>query len=165
MDFRALFLRIRLSIMASTQSAPSESQVKNALARLPPMPSKEESNPIPEPAKNADNQIKPGQAWIWVFTVNEIALIALQIVATVVGAIFGAWAIRSYDSANIANELSKNSLSSSQTANMLSEAALNQTSVANQLAILALCQTEAVSMSSIKCIFNEIDPIFQFHEI
>jgi len=115
MDFLALFLRIRLSIMASIQSAPSESQV-NALARLPPVPSKEESNPIPEPAKNADNQIKPGQAWIWVFTVNEIALIALQIVATVVGAIFGAWAIRSYDSANIANELSKNSLSSSQTA-------------------------------------------------
>jgi len=102
---------------------------------------------------------------MWVFTVNEIALIVLQIVATVIGAIFGAWAVRSYDSAKIANELSKNSLSQSQTANMLAEGALNQTSVANQLAILALCQIEPVSISSIKCIFNETDPIFQFNRV
>ena len=123
---------VRLSIMASIQSAP-------------PTPSKEESKPISEPAKNGDNKIKPGQAWIWGFTVNEIALVILQIVATVIAAIFGAWAIRSYDSAKIANELSKNSLSESRAANMLSEAALNQTSMANQLAILALCQIDPVS--------------------
>jgi len=132
--------------MASIHLAPSEFQV-NASTKLPPAPSKEELKPVPQPVKNPDNKIQPGQAWIWVFTMNEVAVIALQIVSMIIAAIFGAWAIRSYDSANIANKLS--------------EAALDQTSMANQLAILALCQTDPVSMSSIKCIVNETDPINQ----
>jgi len=134
-------------------------------SELPPALSKEELKPISQPVKNADDQIKPGQVWIWVFTINEIAHVALQVVAIVIAAIFGAWAIRSYDSAKIANELSKNSLSESQTANMLSKAALDQTNMANKLAILVLCQTHPVSMSSIKYIFNETDPIFQFNQV
>ena len=149
--------------MASIHSAPAESQV-DAPTKLAPALSKVELKVIQEPAKNADSQIKTGQTWIWAFTVNEIALIALQIVATVIAAIFGAWAIRSYDSAQIANELSKKSLSESETANMLAKAALDQTYKANKIAIWALCQAESVSISRIKCILDETDPIFQFNQ-
>jgi hypothetical protein len=67
---------------------------------------------------------------IWEFTWNEIVNGIIQVIAVIVALVFGAWAIKSYDSAQQANALARNGL--------------QQTLIANQLALLAVCASYQV---------------------
>ena len=69
---------------------------------------------------------------IWVFTWNEMINAIMQVVALIAALVCGAWAIKSYDTAQRANTL----------ANM----GLQQTLIANQLALLAVCVSNQVGV-------------------
>ena len=69
-------------------------------------------------------------------SIQDFAAIFLQALALIIALVFGAWAIKSYNAAEAANNLSSASLSASDdSANMANSLAL----VANQLALLTLC--------------------------
>jgi len=83
------------------------------------------------------------------FTSTELAHVTIQVTGIIIAAVFGAWAIKSYESANFANRLSQDSLSESDTANRLAQAALQQSLYANILAIINLCLSEQVQFHCI----------------
>ena len=122
--------------MLDTYSSSSERNTKQS-----PMPITEASELTPSLKTNSDREAKTGGVGVWCFTVNELTNVLLQVLATIIASVFGAWAIKSYKSANLANELSESALSQSLSAN---EAALQQTVFANQLAIFAVCQADSV---------------------
>ena len=69
---------------------------------------------------------------IWAFTWNEIIHGLLQVIGVIAALVFGAWAIKSYETAEQANSLARTSL--------------QQAVIANQLALLVGCGSNQVSM-------------------
>jgi len=73
---------------------------------------------------------KPQEAGFWVFTLSETINYVIQLIAVITALIFGAWAIKSYDV--------------TQHANQLSNFAIQQSMFANQLALLSFCNSDVV---------------------
>jgi len=80
------------------------------------------------------------------FTSSELANVAIQVAGIITAAIFGAWAVKSYESSNLANRLAQDSLSESNDANQLAQAAIQQSLYANVLALINFCLSEQVSL-------------------
>ena len=99
--------------------------------------------PMPRPINDQSNE-QPSM--ICGFTLSELAQVAIQVAGVTIAAVFGAWAIKAYESANIANQLSEDSLSQSNIANQLAQDALKQSSYANILAIINLCLSDQVRL-------------------
>ena len=74
---------------------------------------------------------------IFGFTLTELAHITIQVAGIIIAAVFGAWAVKSYESANIANGA----------ANRLAQDALQQGLYANILAIINLCPSDQVTLN------------------
>ncbi|KDR77874.1 hypothetical protein GALMADRAFT_244841 [Galerina marginata CBS 339.88] len=127
-----------LSIPELPARSPATCEDKITSIPTPSSPTKEKRDKRPL----ADNSIQGNPSWIWGFTLNEITNVILQVFGFIIAVVFGAWAIKSYASANIANNISQNSLSESITANELSQISIKQSLLANQLAILGLCQAD-----------------------
>jgi len=83
------------------------------------------------------------------FTWTELASVTIQVAGIIIAAVFGAWAVKSYESANIANQLSEESLSQSNAANRLAQDALQQSLYANRLAKDALQQSSNANILAI----------------
>jgi hypothetical protein len=66
------------------------------------------------------------------FTLTELANVSIQVAGIIIAAIFGVWAVKSYNSSNDANQLA--------------QAALQQSLYANVLALINLCLSELVSL-------------------
>jgi len=108
----------------------------------------QQTPPSPHPLNSQSNE-RPSM--ICGFTLTELAHVTIQVAGIIIAAVFGAWAVKSYES-------SEGSLSKSDTANQLARDALRQSSYANILAIINLCLSESVSLfpwslTSVVCFF------------
>jgi len=116
----------------------------SSLPNEPAVPSKPTDTVQPPPiARTAlSNDI-----WVHIDSAGSCNRLTIQVAGIIIAAVFGAWAVKSYESANIANQLFEESLSQSNAANRLAQDALQQGLYANILAIINLCPTDQVTLN------------------
>jgi len=106
----------------------------------------EQTQSSPRPLNSQSNE-RPLR--ICGFTLTELAHVTIQVAGIIIAAVFGAWAVMSYESAKTANHLSEESVSQSNAANRLAQDALQQSLYANQLAKDALQQSSYANILAI----------------
>ena len=97
------------------------------------VPATNQANQEPLFGFRPNNQLESNEqaTTIFGFTLTEVAHVTIQVAGVIIAGVFGAWAVKSYESANVANRLAQE--------------ALQQSLNANILAIISICLSDQVS--------------------
>jgi len=126
---------------------PGLASVSQPTAVFPTNQQHQQNQQTPPSLRPLNSQSNEQPSIICGFTLTELAHVTIQVAGIIIAAVFGAWAVKSYESANIANRLSEDSLLQSNAANRLAQDAIQQSLYANILAIINLClSSEQVSL-------------------